>query len=462
MRVHLFRGPTITQDQASAILPVTCHPPASQGDIYRVARQRPHVIALVDGVFGSVPTVWHHEILWAMTQGIHVFGAASMGALRAAELAHFGMHGVGKVFEAFLSGALEDDDEVAVLHLPQQGGFARVTEAMVDIRRTLDDAVRAEAVSPAAARCCAEVAKALHFSVRTYPDILEALRPRLTPPEIDALAIAFDSHRRSQKLEDATEMLLTIRASADALLQRNRARYNLETTVYADWALSSAGPVSPSAAGGVATRAILAELRLQGRPYFDTLREAKLRTFALARARSLGLDNDAAFADGISQRFRRARGIDADERFQRWLAGNDLSHQEFDALMREEAAIVAAEALTQGGLESALLDSLRLRDDYTALRGRALDKRLKLQTSSRAGSGALSETQLLTWYFTHARLPAPRSMSRFAAALGFRHLDELLAALREEYDYVALVGAPPAADPRGPADQPPAAEGEIS
>ena len=43
-------------------------------------------IGIIDGYFERVPSVWHKEILWAMAEGIHVFGSASMGALRAAEL----------------------------------------------------------------------------------------------------------------------------------------------------------------------------------------------------------------------------------------------------------------------------------------------------------------------------------------------------------------------------------------
>jgi len=51
------------------------------------------------GYFEIVPTVWHKEILWAMDRGIHVYGGASIGALRAAELADFGMTGIGQIYE---------------------------------------------------------------------------------------------------------------------------------------------------------------------------------------------------------------------------------------------------------------------------------------------------------------------------------------------------------------------------
>ena len=137
MTVFVFVGPTLSSAEVGAAGNFVCLPPAAQGDLYRAAQQRPQAIGLIDGYFEGVPSVWHKEILWAMTHGVHVFGSASMGALRAAELAAFGMQGVGVVFEAFHSGELADDDEVAVVHGPAEVGYVRLSEAMVDIRFTL-------------------------------------------------------------------------------------------------------------------------------------------------------------------------------------------------------------------------------------------------------------------------------------------------------------------------------------
>ena len=88
-----------------AILDADYRPPAKQGDICRAVQERgPDAVALIDGYFEQVPAVWHKEILWAMKLGVQVYGASSMGALRAAELQQFGMIGVGKIFEAYVSG----------------------------------------------------------------------------------------------------------------------------------------------------------------------------------------------------------------------------------------------------------------------------------------------------------------------------------------------------------------------
>src|SRR5437879_3858348 len=76
MSVYVFVGPTIGTDEASKELDATFLPPAAQGDVYRIASEGARAIGIIDGYFENVPAVWHKEILWAMSQGVHVFGAA--------------------------------------------------------------------------------------------------------------------------------------------------------------------------------------------------------------------------------------------------------------------------------------------------------------------------------------------------------------------------------------------------
>src|SRR5438270_12966108 len=161
MRAVIFAGPTLPPHaRPISDSRIDWRPPVRQGDVYRAALTRPAVIGIVDGYFEVVPTVWHKEILWAMAQGIHVFGAASIGALRAAELDAFGMHGIGRIYEAYRDGILEDDDEVAVLHGPEELGYSCLTEAMVNIRATLDAAVRNGVLTTDVAERLTAIAKA--------------------------------------------------------------------------------------------------------------------------------------------------------------------------------------------------------------------------------------------------------------------------------------------------------------
>jgi hypothetical protein len=69
MRAVVFLGPTLPQRDAEAMLPATYRPPVRQGDVYRVVRdEAPRAIGIIDGGFLDVASVWHREILWALSQ----------------------------------------------------------------------------------------------------------------------------------------------------------------------------------------------------------------------------------------------------------------------------------------------------------------------------------------------------------------------------------------------------------
>ena len=54
-------------------------------------------ILIMDGYFYSKFPCTTFEVMLALEQGLNVFGAASIGALRAVELDHYGITGVGYV-----------------------------------------------------------------------------------------------------------------------------------------------------------------------------------------------------------------------------------------------------------------------------------------------------------------------------------------------------------------------------
>src|SRR5262245_20767961 len=99
-----------------------------------------------------------------------------MGALRAAELADFGMTDVGWIYEAFHHGLLEDDDEVAVVHGAADTGYRAVSEAMVNVRRTLAAAADARVLGEPTRVALERIAKALDYPERSYPRVLQRAR----------------------------------------------------------------------------------------------------------------------------------------------------------------------------------------------------------------------------------------------------------------------------------------------
>src|SRR4051794_9892251 len=94
----VYLGPSLPLRLAEEVLRADYRPPVKRSDL-------PHrfdgVVIIIDGEFGQSLAVSPNEILRLLDSGTRVIGAASMGALRAAELWPCGMEGYGWIFEAY-------------------------------------------------------------------------------------------------------------------------------------------------------------------------------------------------------------------------------------------------------------------------------------------------------------------------------------------------------------------------
>ncbi len=231
MTVVVMVGPTLGRPVVGSELDAVYLPPVAQGDVYRAAQEAPVAIGIIDGYFENVPSVWHKEILYALSQGIRVFGAASMGALRAAELAPFGMEGVGAIFEAYRDGVLEDDDEVAMIHGPERFGYPVFSEAMVNIRRTLSDAFAVGIISADTQESLVTISKGLPYRERTYAATLTLGRQSGLPgQELDRFLSWLPDGRVDQKREDALLMLRVMRRRLQGRPEPKRVVFHFEQT----------------------------------------------------------------------------------------------------------------------------------------------------------------------------------------------------------------------------------------
>lgn len=166
--IVMFAGPSLPPDARPCDARLEWLPPAEAGDLLRLLDCPPDAICLIDGFFGRRPAPWHKEIMMLMARGVAVFGAASMGALRAAELRDYGMIGVGVIFNAYRRGLLTGDDEVACVHAPVDLGWAALTVPMVEVRATLAAAVRIRVIDSEIARSLRALAHNIHFDARDW------------------------------------------------------------------------------------------------------------------------------------------------------------------------------------------------------------------------------------------------------------------------------------------------------
>ncbi|WP_055049324.1 TfuA-like protein [Devosia sp. A16] len=194
MRV-LFVGPSL-YGETPDLTGLVVRSPARQGDVARAVLDGAGAIGLVDGFFDAVAAPWHKEILFALERGVTMLGASSMGALRAAECAAFGMLPIGAIAQDYLSGALDDDAAVAISHGPEELGYPPLTEPLVNVRPTLDRLRELGLISDAERTRIWERAGRLYFKDRS----LEALLPA---DEREELIAAYRKHKVNRKAADA-------------------------------------------------------------------------------------------------------------------------------------------------------------------------------------------------------------------------------------------------------------------
>ena len=171
--IPVFAGPSLPA-AARPAGPFEWHPPAMAGDLIRLRDRPPARLCLIDGYFDSRPAPWHKELLALMARGTIVFGASSMGALRAAELHAFGMVGIGAIFRAYRDGRLWGDDEVALIHATESLDWAPLTVPMVELRATLIAACRSRLINASTVRRLRSIVHEIHFSDRDWPAMEKA------------------------------------------------------------------------------------------------------------------------------------------------------------------------------------------------------------------------------------------------------------------------------------------------
>jgi hypothetical protein len=207
-RIAVFLGPSLPRARAEEILPANYYPPARMGDFYRLLGTGVSLIVLIDGVFHGHAPVWQREILEALRNGIAVIGAASMGALRAAELDQCGMTGCGTIYEWYRAGVIDGDDEVALNHGDESTGFRGLSEPLVNIRRTLQSGVETKRLTQAEGGAVLEVAKQMFYGDRSYRSLLRLPVVAAWPEERRVrLKEVFENSPMNLKRDDALAAL---------------------------------------------------------------------------------------------------------------------------------------------------------------------------------------------------------------------------------------------------------------
>ncbi|MGW7362421.1 TfuA-like protein [Streptomyces sp. NPDC054841] len=174
----MFVGPTLpsSEPQLAAVGVRVC-PPVRHGDLFDAAIRGGDTVVIIDGVYHQAPALRHKEILAVMGRGVRVIGAASIGALRAAELMPFGMLGVGSIYTAYVRGEIDGDDEVAVGQA-LDGDWESLTWPVVNLRHVVQLARAAGVLDGERAADLLAALRAVYYPQRTPAAVWAVCRRR--------------------------------------------------------------------------------------------------------------------------------------------------------------------------------------------------------------------------------------------------------------------------------------------
>lgn len=413
--IFVFVGPTLPASEVHAVLPeAAVLPPVRRGDVARLIRENatPGVIGLVDGLFGSVPSVNHKELLFALSEGWTVFGASSMGALRAAELWRFGMQGVGEIFRRYRDGVWDSDDEVAVSHELRDSGYRSSSTSLANIRIALQNMRQQRLISGDAETQLVALAQKRFYAERSWPLLLrDASEAESLRHTVATVRRYLDTAQPDAKRHDALEMLEQLRAltgpsASQAPLRGRAADFDFEPTVYWRRLVSESTPAQVGASPEdlqVDQMELQRHVKLGGERRDVELGALMLHLLEVAdRQAGAPLSSEPEDFRAALRRFRRRRGLLTSAALERWRETEWVSDADLVSLVHAELLVERFLARSSSEVRDLLSLELKRRGEFAATLSVVESKN---QARAVAGSSSpsvddlpITFAQLMTWY----------------------------------------------------------------
>lgn len=331
----VFVGPSLNQDEARALAPgAVLLPPVCQGDLLSACEKySPDVVVMIDGEFGQTLSVWHKEVLFALNNGVRVFGASSMGALRAAELDRFGMEGVGEIYRHYSGGFLTADEDVALLHADGEHGWRPITWPMVNVWATVQHLRDQDLLPGRDCDALQAAADVLHFSQRSSNALVQTLIAQ-GRPDAQTLVEVFEANFVDQKKLDAIEAITTALDHANLPKPSSERPRHLFGRI--GEAMLSSDTLVPSSDHPLRRYQLVNDVALHD-PDFERLSQRALdRAVVLEYAYEAGVEPTPEEVEQETARFFTMIGVAAEE-IPEWIAANDFRPGELERLLTDEA-----------------------------------------------------------------------------------------------------------------------------
>lgn len=420
-RPLLYVGPSVSPEQARKIVPeAIIREPAQQSDIISdICELEPSHLLLIDGTFVQNLSVWIKELVYALQypslQG-RVYGASSMGALRAADLAPWGMIGYGRIFDWYNEGIVSDDSEVAVSWAFLNGTYRSVTVPLVDVRATLEDRKQL----PGEKEDLWLAAKKIHWTERTEQRL--AIEWHISSDELKKLLV------RQKKL-DALTLLKNFRnltVPGCSLSVRN-----LNPIFFAQFERDRRFPKTK-----LRQHDLVSHVALSSPDARQLFRDAETRSALLFLADTIGVGCRIEEINETKSRFLVEKGLATRESFDQWLAENYIREADIDRLMIEETRLwklrnsLRVSKMLQRSTQ-AVVDRLILDGNLGEVIEDARFLENELEVPPIAPDESIGE--LLKTHLERRNLPASGHFGQFMTEFSFESASDLYFSLAKEY-----------------------------
>ncbi len=403
MKVIIFAGQTISEEEAGKILDAVYLPPVRHsGLISALHDYKPDVTGIIDGAAADELSLRHTEILYAMSNGTAVYGSGGIGALRAVELGNSGMIGIGEVYEKYKCGELNDDEEVIAVRGSREENYPRLSEPMVNLRATFEGAAGKGIIDDSVCKKLITITKSIYYPERTFPLIFQkAKEAGISKAAIQKLrGFVSGNYVDIQKL-DAIKLLDTIsnlsetgikpvvrkkfkgigKRIFDVTYNRDREVHDNDIDIPLYYISNYAG--------------------IKHSKIEDITFHASNRMLALFLADMLKVRVSEEDIGREGKRFRKKHSLEDEEVFLKWLSENDLTAREFDELMKDIARIrrlhrwFLVKAVYQRNTK-AILDELRLENQYKGWKAKTADREKIVRGKTKELSEILDKEDLRT------------------------------------------------------------------
>ena len=174
-KAAIFCGPSISQNEARELLPnAEIFSPIKRGDLLPIIERGFNVIGIIDGTYINQPTVGATEIINALERGAAIYGAASLGAIRAVELESYGMIGIGTIYAWYKQQITYRDDEVVVPMHPDD--YTALADPLINLRYICNRALESGFISVQLADRLLKKYSEIEFQHRKYPRLFNLIR----------------------------------------------------------------------------------------------------------------------------------------------------------------------------------------------------------------------------------------------------------------------------------------------